>query len=330
MIRSAISAAAVCLVGLTLSLSLTAQNNPKLQQPPGTPAQKSSDDTPFTLVQDVRRVLIPVSVTTKDGKTLDNLPQSSFQIFEDNVQQQINIFAHDDVPLSLGLVIDNSGSMRNKRQRVNSAALTFVRESNPDDETFIVDFDDEALLRQQFTGSMADLVDALSDINTQGETAMNDAIYVSLDYMKKGSREKKALLVITDGEDNKSKYGINKLIEHIRESRDVTIYSIGLLEENDERGGLFGKSPAKKAKDDLTKISEMTGGEAYFPKSIDEVTEICKKIARDLRNQYTIGYSPTNTKNEGGDRSIRVTVTPPPGTSKINVRARSGYTAPTP
>ena len=275
-------------------------------------------------------MLIPVSVTTKDGKTLDNLPQSSFQIFEDNVQQQINIFAHDDVPLSLGLVIDNSGSMRNKRQRVNSAALTFVRESNPDDETFIVDFDDEALLRQQFTGSMADLVDALSDINTQGETAMNDAIYVSLDYMKKGTREKKALLVITDGEDNKSKYGINKLIEHIRESKDVTIYSIGLLEENDERGGLFGKSPAKKAKDDLTKISEMTGGEAYFPKSVDEVNEICRKIARDLRNQYTLGYSPTNTKNDGGDRSIRVTVTPPPGTSKINVRARSGYTAPTP
>jgi Ca-activated chloride channel homolog len=328
MIRSAISAAAVCL--LILSLTVTGQNSPKLQQAPGTPAQKSSDDAPFTLTQDVRRVLIPVSVTTKDGKTLDNLPQSSFQIFEDNVQQQINIFAHDDVPLSLGLVIDNSGSMRNKRQRVNSAALTFVRESNPEDETFIVDFDDEALLRQQFTGSMADLVDALSDINTQGETAMNDAIYVSLDYMKKGSREKKALLVITDGEDNKSKYGINRLMEHIRESKDVTIYSIGLLEENDERGGLFGKSPAKKAKDDLTKISEMTGGEAYFPKSIDEVTEICKKIARDLRNQYTIGYSPTNTKNDGGNRAIRVTVTPPAGITKINVRARSGYTAPTP
>jgi VWFA-related protein len=275
-------------------------------------------------------VQIPVSVTTKEGKTLDNLAQSNFQIFEDNVQQQITLFKHEDVPLSLGLVIDNSGSMRNKRQRVNTAALTFVRESNSDDETFIVDFDDEAFLRQQFTGSMSDLVDALSDINTQGETAMNDAVYVSLDYIRKGSRDKKALLVITDGEDNKSKYGINKLMEHIRQSKDVTIYAIGLLEENDERGGLFGKSPAKKAKDDLTKISEMTGGEAYFPKSVDEVNEICKKIARDLRNQYTIGYSPTNTKNDGGDRAIRVSVIPPPGATKINIRARSGYTAPTP
>jgi VWFA-related protein len=328
MIRSAISAGAVCLLCLTFGLS--AQNSPKLQQPPGGSATKPSEDTPFTLTVDTRLVQIPVSVTTKEGKTLDNLTQSNFQIFEDNVQQQITLFKHEDVPLSLGLVIDNSGSMRNKRQRVKTAALTFVRESNSDDETFIVDFDDEAFLRQQFTGSMSDLVDALADINTQGETAMNDAVYVSLDYIRKGSRDKKALLVITDGEDNKSKYGINKLMEHIRQSKDVTIYAIGLLEENDERGGLFGKSPAKKAKDDLTKISEMTGGEAYFPKSVDEVNEICKKIARDLRNQYTIGYSPTNMKNDGGDRAIRVSVIPPTGTSKINIRARSGYTAPTP
>jgi hypothetical protein len=177
---------------------------------------------------------------------------------------------------------------------------------------------------------MSDLVDALSDINTQGETAMNDAIYVSLDYMKKGSREKKALARHHRWRRQQEQVWNQQAIEHIRESKDVTIYSIGLLEENDERGGLFGKSPAKKAKDDLTKISEMTGGEAYFPKSIDEVTEICKKIARDLRNQYTIGYTPSNTKNDGGDRAIRVAVTPPPGTAKINIRARSGYTAPTP
>jgi len=328
MTRFAILTGTVCL--LTLTLALSAQNTPRLQETPGAPANKSQDDTPFKLTVDTRLVQIPVSVTTRDGKTLDNLPQSSFQIFEDNVQQEITLFKHEDVPLSLGLVIDNSGSMRNKRQRVNSAALTFVRESNSDDETFIVDFDDEAILRQQFTGSMADLVDALSDINTQGETAMNDAIYVSLDYMKKGSRDKKALLVISDGEDNKSKYGINKLMEHIRISKDVTIYAIGLLEENDERGGLFSKAPSKRAKEDLTKIAAMTGGEAYFPKTIDEVAEICRKIARDLRNQYTIGYSPKNTKNDGGDRAIRVNVIPPAGASKINIRARSGYTAPTP
>jgi len=326
MIRFAISAGTVCLLALTLVL--TGQNAPRLHQTPGASAATPADDVPFTFTVETRLVQIPVSVTTKDGKMLENLPQSSFQIYEDNVLQDISLFKHEDVPLSLGLVIDNSGSMRNKRQRVNSAALTFVRESNMDDETFIVDFDDEAILRQQFTGSMADLVDALSDINTQGETAMRDAIYVSLDYMKKGSRDKKALLVISDGEDNKSKYGINPLLEHIRASKDVAIYAIGLLEENDDRGGFFGKSPAKKAREELEKIAEMTGGEAYFPKTIDEVAGICRKIARDLRNQYTIGYSPKNTKNDGGDRAIRVSVTPPQGTSKLNVRARSGYTAP--
>ena len=329
MIRIAFSAGLLCLLSLTLALS--GQNFPVLQQAPGaSPPGKPEEDVPFTLSVDTRLVQIPVSVTTKDGKTLDNLPQTSFQIFEDNVLQEITVFKHEDVPLSLGLVIDNSGSMRNKRQRVNSAALTFVRESNADDETFIVDFDDEAILRQQFTSSMSDLVDALSDINTQGETAMNDAIYVSLDYMMKASRDKKALLVISDGEDNKSKYGINKLLERVRQAKDVTIYAIGLLEENDDRGGFFGRSPSKRAKDDLEKIAALTGGEAYFPKTIDEVAGICRKIARDLRNQYTIGYSPKNTKNDGSERTIRVTVVPPAGTaaSKINIRARSGYTAP--
>jgi VWFA-related protein len=169
MIRILLAAGIFC---ITLTLALAGQDFPVLQQAPQSPARpapaKPEEDAPFTLSVDTRLVQIPVSVTTKEGKTLDNLPQSSFQIFEDNVLQEITIFKHEDVPLSLGLVIDNSGSMRNKRQRVNSAALTFVRESNMDDETFIVDFDDEAILRQQFTGSMSDLVDALSDINTQG------------------------------------------------------------------------------------------------------------------------------------------------------------------
>ncbi len=293
----------------------------------GAAGAAGSDDGDFTLSVNVQLVQIPVSVTSKDGKLVDNLPQSSFQVFEDNTQQEITLFKHEDIPLSLGLVIDNSGSMRNKRQRVNSAALNFVRESNPEDETFIVDFDDEAYLRQQFTASMADLVDALRDIDTRGETALNDAIYVSLDHVKTGSRDKKALLVITDGEDNKSKYGINALLTHIRETKDVTIYAIGLLEDNDDRGGLFGKPPSKKAKDDLKQIAELTGGEAYFPKTVDEVADICKTIARDLRNQYTLGYSPKNTKHDGGYRTIRVNVTPPAGVSKPTVRAKPGYTA---
>jgi len=328
MIRFLISAGVVCL----LTLVLGAQDGaPKLQQTPGAPAAPPSpDDGGITLSLNVRLVQIPVSVTSKDGKLVDNLPQSSFQVLEDNVVQDIKLFTHEDIPLSLGLVIDNSASMRTKRPRVNVAALTFVRESNPDDETFIVDFDEEAFLVQQFTQSMADLVDALGDNHGGVGTAVYDAIYLSLDHVKTGTRDKKALLVITDGEDMDSKYGINPLLAHIKESKDVAIYAIGLLEENDDRGGIFAKSPSKKAKEDLTKIAELTGGEAYFPKTVDEVADICKKIARDLRNQYTLGYSPKNAKQDGSYRTVTVKVTPPSSALKPTVRAKPGYTAPGP
>ena len=286
----------------------------------------------FTLSIGAHLVEIPVSVMgPREGVAVDSLPQSSFQVFEDNVRQEITLFKHEDIPLSIGLVIDNSSSMRNKRQRVNLAALSFVAASNPDDETFVVNFQTEVLLVQQFTRSMANLVDALSDPNTGPGTALFDAIYLSIDHVKTGSRDKKALLVITDGEDMDSEFGINPLLNHIKESKDVvTIYTIGLLEENDDRGGLFSKSPSKKAKEDLSKIAEQSGGEAYFPKSLDEVADICKRIARDLRNQYTLGYSPKNTKNDGGYRAIRVNVVPPAGTSKLTVRAKPGYTVPAP
>jgi Ca-activated chloride channel family protein len=177
---------------------------------------------------------------------------------------------------------------------------------------------------------MAALVDAIGDYQGGVGTALYDAVYVSLDHVKTGTRDKKALLVITDGEDMDSKYGINTLMTHIKESKDVTIYAVGILEENDERGGIFSKPPSKKAREDLKKITELTGGEAYFPKTLDEVAGICKTIARDLRNQYTIGYSPKNTKNDGSYRTIRVNVTPPSGSAKPQVRAKLGYTAPTP
>src|SRR5262249_16314112 len=242
--------------------------------------------------------------------------------------QEISLFKHEDIPLSLGLVIDNSGSMRNKRERVNSAALSFVRESNPDDETFIVNFDDEAYLEQDFTGSMGDLVDALDHIDTRGETGLRDAVYLSIDHVKEGHRDKKALLVVTDGEDNKSKYGINKFLEHVRGAKDVTIYAIGLLEENDDRGGLFHKPPSKKAKEALIQLTEITGGQAFFPKSVNEVEEICQRIAHDLRNQYTIGYSPKNKNKDGSWRKLDVRVNQSrTSSSKLTIRTKQGYYA---
>jgi VWFA-related protein len=305
------------------ALVLAAQGN----QQQGNDTLKKQDGN-FTINVDVELVQLPVSVLDKDGRPVNGLVQDHFQIFEDKILQQISLFKHEDVPLSLGLVIDNSGSMRNKRERVNSAALSFVRESNPEDETFIVNFDDTAYLEQEFTGSIGDLMDALDNLDTRGETALYDAVYLSVEHVKGGDKDKKALLLISDGEDNTSKYGFNPTLELLRESK-VTLYAIGLLEENDQRGGLFRKSPSKKAKEALEEFAEATGGQAYFPKTLDEVEEICRRIAHDLRNHYTLGYSPTNRNLDGTWRTVDVKlVNPPKSISKVNIRTKPGYYAP--
>jgi Ca-activated chloride channel homolog len=287
----------------------------------------AQQDKDFTINVDVELVQLPISVMDKEGRLVNGLNKENFQVFEDKVQQQIALFKHEDVPVSLGLVIDNSGSMRNKRERVNSAALSFVRESNSDDETFIVNFDDAAYLEQDFTGSIGDLMDALDNLDTRGETALYDAVFLAVDHAKSGKHEKKAVLLISDGEDNTSKYGFNKALEQLKESK-VTLYAIGLLEENDDRGGLFRKSPSKKAKAALEEFAEATGGQAYFPKSLNDVEDLCKRIAHDLRNHYTVGYNPTNTKLDGTWREIVVKVNAPKSVSKPTVRTKQGYYAP--
>jgi Ca-activated chloride channel homolog len=290
--------------------------------------QKQEKDKDFTLNVDTLEIQLPISVLDKDGRPVDGLKLEHFQIFEDKIQQTIKNFKHEDIPMSLGLIIDNSGSMRNKRERVNSSALAFVRESNPEDETFIINFDDSAYLEQDFTGSIGDLIDALENIDARGETALYDALYLAAEKVTKdGKKDKKALLLITDGEDNASKYGINKVIEALRQSK-VSVYAIGLLEDEDSRGGLFKKPPSKKAKEDLIKFADITGGRAYFPKNLEEVEDLVKHIAHDLRNHYTVSYTPTNTKLDGTWREITVKINPPKNMPKITWQAKQGYYAP--
>jgi VWFA-related protein len=289
--------------------------------------QKGQNDKDFSLKVDAVEVQLPVSVLDKEGRPVDGLKQEHFQVFEDKVLQTIKTFRHEDIPLSLGLVIDNSGSMRNKRERVNSSALAFVRESNPEDETFIVNFDDSAYLEQDFTGSIGDLVDALENIDARGETALYDAIYLSAEHLKEGKKDKKIILLITDGEDNVSKYKLEKVMDTLRRSQ-VTLYAIGLLEEDDDRGGLFHKAPSKRAKEELVKFAEITGGQAFFPKNLDEVEDLTKRIAHDIRNHYTITYTPTNSRLDGTYREISVKITPPKNVGKFTAHAKPGYTAP--
>jgi VWFA-related protein len=315
--RIVIITAAVSLI-IGLSLTLLSQTPPPQNRRPGV----------FNV--DVNLVEIPVSIIDKDGNVIEGLTQENFQVLEDNTPQEISLFKHEDIPLSLGVVIDNSGSMRNKKDRVHSAALSFVKESNPDDQTFVVAFDSTAWLQQDFTGSMGDLVDAMDSLDPRLETAMYDAIYLSVDHVKTGRLDKKALLVISDGEDNASKWGYNKVLEHVQKAKDVVIYAVGIFDENDSRsGGLFRKSPQKKAKEGLTEIAETSGGQAFFPKNIDEVADICKRIARDLRNRYTIGYTSKNTRQDGTWRKITVKlVNPPKNAANARLKTREGYFAP--
>ena len=313
--RKSVLTVAVCLS----TAVLFAQDKP---QP-----QKGQNDKDYSLKVETVEVQLPVSVLDKEGRPVDGLKQEHFQVFEDKILQTIKSFRHEDIPLSLGLVIDNSGSMRNKRERVNSSALAFVRESNPEDETFIVNFDDSAYLEQDFTGSIGDLVDALENIDARGETALYDAIYLSAEHLKEGKKDKKIILLITDGEDNVSKYKLEKVMDTLRRSQ-VTLYAIGLLEEDDDRGGLFHKAPSKRAKEELVKFAEITGGQAFFPKNLDEVEDLTKRIAHDIRNHYTITYTPTNGRLDGTYREISVKITPPKNVGKFTAHAKPGYTAP--
>jgi VWFA-related protein len=286
------------------------------------------DKQPFGIKVDVQLVELPVTVRDKDGKMIAGLKKENFQVLEDKAPQDISLFLHEDIPLSMGLVIDNSGSMRNKRERVHSAALTFVRESNPDDETFIIAFDDGAYLQQDFTGSVGDLVDALDDLDLRLGTALHDAIYLGVEHVKKGRLKKKAILVISDGEDTASVYDYQKVLAHVRKSNNIAIYAVGLLDE-DQGGGLFSRSPQKKAKQALTELAELTGGRAYFPKSLDEVETICRQLAKELRDQYTLGYNPSNKAPDGTRRIVTVNVVNPPrNAGKITVNAPKEYTAP--
>lgn len=294
-----------------------------------TPQQQPKEDKPFEIKINAQLVELPVTVLDKNGLLISGLTQQNFRVLEDKAVQEISLFKHEDIPLSIGLVIDNSGSMRNKRERVHSAALTFVKESNPEDETFVIAFDDFAYLQQDFTGSIGDLVDALDDLDPRLGTAMHDAIYLGVDHVKQGKLKKKALLVVSDGEDQDSKLTYDKVLSYVKSSQGIAIYAVGLLSESESGGGLFRRSPQKKAKEALTELAEVTGGRAYFPKSLDEVEMICRQIARELRNQYTLGYSPTNDKQDGTQRTVTVEiVNPPRNAGKVTVIAPKGYVAP--
>jgi Ca-activated chloride channel homolog len=295
----------------------------------GTPAPPQAQPAPkqggeYRLKRDVDLVVLYASVMDDHGNFVLNLDQSNFKVYEDKVEQKLSVFRREDVPLSVGLVVDNSGSMRDKREKVNAAALTFVQSSNPRDETFVVNFNDEFFLDldKDFTGDIKELREALERVDSRGGTALYAALVGSMDHLKKGTRDKKVLLIITDGEDNASGHiTLQTAVEESRKSGTI-MYAVGLLNEEEKRS-------ARHAKKDLLTLTSETGGMAYFPNSTEEVQAICSEIARDIRNQYVLAYYSTNTARDGTFRSVKIdVVNPPHNAGRLSVRTRLGYYAP--
>ena len=266
--------------------------------------------------------MLHTTVLDDRGRFADGLKQENFRVFEDKIEQKLAVFKREDIPVSMGLVIDNSGSMRDKRPRVNAAAITLVENSNKQDEAFVVNFNDDFYLDldKDFTNSIPELKEALERIDSRGSTALYDAIIGSLDHVKKGAKDKKVLLVVTDGEDNTSHNSLEKTIKEIQKT-DTVIYTIGLLSEE-------SKKSAKRAKRALEQISQASGGQSYFPENVADVHSICEQVAHDIRNQYTLAYYPTNTKRDGTFRAVSVEVIPPRGRGRLVPRTRNGYYAP--
>ena len=282
---------------------------------------RAQQDAPPLFRSETRVVVCNTTVVDKNGHLVTDLSEENFSVFENGAQQKIAAFKHEDVPVSLGLVIDNSGSMRTKRAGVEAASLALVRDSNPQDEVFVVNFNDEPFLdlpnRKNFTNDIREMEEALTRIDSKGGTAMRDAIRTSIDHLlENGNRDKKVLVLVTDGVDNASLITQDKLIKAAQQS-GILVYAVGLLEEED-------RADANKAKHELTALAEATGGEVYFPKEVSDVEPIAHIVAHDIRNQYTIQYTPSNSNMDGTFRQIKIAVNAP---GKLTVRTRSGYYA---
>ena len=289
----------------------------QVQTPPGQEPPPNTDEGGFVFKAEVQEVMLHATVVDDKQRLITNLDKGAFTVYEDGKPQAITSFRHEDVPVAMGIVIDNSGSMREKRDKVNKAALNLVKASNPQDQVFVVNFSDEYYLDQDFTGNINKLKEALEKVETRGGTALYDAVVASADHMKRNAKlQKKVLFVVTDGEDNASRETLEQAVRRVSEENGPTVYAIGLLGEEKQR----------RAKRALQVIAEKTGGMAFLPRTVDEVDEISSAVAHDIRNQYTIGYKPTTPRNVPGYRTIHVDAKAK-GYNKLTVRTRSGYYA---
>ena len=276
---------------------------------------------PYAIRTNVDLVVLRATVRDGKGAPVSGLKKESFQVYEDKVLQQIESFSHDDIPVTVGLVIDSSGSMRPKRTDVIGAALAFVHSSNPEDQIFVVNFNEHVSLglpaNSPFSSNTAQLEAALSRNVISGMTALYDAIATGLEQLQKGKWDKKVLIVVSDGGDNASKRNLAQIMSMVNQSNAV-IYTMGIFDEADE-----DRNPRV-----LKQLSRASGGEAFFPKTLQGILPICEQIAHDIRSQYTITFVPTNRKQNGAYRAIDVKAHETPGGRRLSVITRAGYSAP--
>src|SRR5438067_6006242 len=285
------------------------------QSPSQTPQGPSANDNGvFVFKAYAQEVTLHATVVDERNRLITNLGKGDFAVFENSQPQQIRSFRQEDIPVAMGIVIDNSGSMREKREEVNKAALNLVKASNPDDQVFVVNFNDEYYLDQEFTPDIKKLQGALEHVEARGGTALYDAIVASADYLTHSKLQRKALFVVTDGEDDASQETLEQAIHKLQQENGPVVYAIGLL----------GEEKSRKAKRALELISERTGGISFFPPTLDQVDEISRSIARDIRNQYTITYAPSTPKIVAGYRTIHLDAHARPY-KKPTVRTRTRY-----
>jgi Ca-activated chloride channel homolog len=279
---------------------------------------ENGDSGTFIFRKQVEEVVLHATVIDDKQRIVTSLDKGDFNVFENGSPQTITSFRHEDIPVAIGIVVDNSGSMREKRAKVNAAALNLVRASNSSDEVCVVNFNDEYYLDQDFTSSINKLKEGLEKIEARGGTALYDAVVATADHLKKDAKlEKKVILVVTDGDDNESSETLEQAVRRLQADGGPTVYSIGILESEEH---------PKHAKRALQIMSERTGGIAFFPKTLDEVDAISRNVAHDIRVQYTIGYKPTTPKAQGGYRQVKVDARSR-NFGKLTVRTKSGYYA---
>jgi len=313
----------VMLIGAFAANSQSSSSTPGgAPQTPGS-TRKSAD--PYTLRINAEEVILNCTVLDDKGELVNDLQKSEFKVSEDKVPQTIVSLQHQDLPVSIGLLIDNSGSMRAKRDAIVSAALDLVKASNPEDEMFVVNFSDQAYLNQDFTSDLDRLRGGLTQLSLSGGTAIYDTVSTSADKLEKtATRPRRALIVVTDGEDNASKLTLEDAIRRVQGMHGPVIYSIGLLFDG-ENGG----RETRRARHALEMLARETGGIAFFPGSLKDVDAVAAEVARDIRNQYTIAYHSTHASNAGSFHSVKVEAHAS-GHAKLRVLTRSGYVSTAP